>query len=407
MKRSLTRLISESLLLPDDALVYDISRRLADLFPEKHVLETDEYSFDLARYAQSGKCSLHVLDDTHAQVLASWEGREKQILMIARNAFYEVLWRGRRLHVLTVTYGRFDSEHHYILADRADDAREFFAAVCAWDDEVTGEILVWDGDCWMRDSRLISDIERASLDHLVLPGDLRDQLAADFEGFFSAHDLYREMGVAWKRGILLLGPPGNGKTHLIKAMIQRLSRPCLYVRSFKSSDATAQASIAAVFRKARQVAPCLVVLEDLDSLVDDDNRSFFLNEMDGFAENEGILTVATTNHPEKLDPALLERPSRFDRKITFTLPAEPERRRFLAMANERREPAAQVTEAELDELASLTKGFSFAYLKELGLSGLMAWMRNPVPGGMGDAMRGQVEILRQQIRPPKTAKKGK
>ena len=73
-----------------------------------------------------------------------------------------------------------------------------------------------------------------------------------------------------------------------------------------------------MFRGARERGPCLLCLEDVDALVTDDLRSTFLNELDGLDEEyRGVLTVATTNHPEKLDPALLQRPSRFDYRIEF------------------------------------------------------------------------------------------
>ena len=72
--------------------------------------------------------------------------------------------------------------------------------------------------------------------------------------------------------------------------------------------------MADVFDKAREMAPCLLVLEDLDSLINDRNRSFFLNQLDGIEGNDGLLVLTTTNHPERLDPALSDRPSRFDRK---------------------------------------------------------------------------------------------
>jgi SpoVK/Ycf46/Vps4 family AAA+-type ATPase len=69
-------------------------------------------------------------------------------------------------------------------------------------------------------------------------------------------------------------------------------------------------------------------MEDIDSMVTDKIRSLFLNELDGFATNVGVVVLATTNHPERLDPAILDRPSRFDRKYYFELPAEAERRAY-------------------------------------------------------------------------------
>lgn len=87
----------------------------------------------------------------------------------------------------------------------------------------------------------------------------------------------------------------------------------LYVKSFQSYMGE-EGSMAAVFDKARQMAPCVVVLEDLDSLINNQNRSFFLNQLDGLEGNDGLLVIASTNHFDRLDPALKGRPSRFDRK---------------------------------------------------------------------------------------------
>jgi SpoVK/Ycf46/Vps4 family AAA+-type ATPase len=73
-------------------------------------------------------------------------------------------------------------------------------------------------------------------------------------------------------------------------------------------------AIAEVFEKARRESPCVIILEDLDSLINDQNRSFFLNEFDGLEGNDGLLLVGSTNHLDRLDPGLSTRPSRFDRK---------------------------------------------------------------------------------------------
>lgn len=77
---------------------------------------------------------------------------------------------------------------------------------------------------------------------------------------------------------------------------------------------TEEQSMQDVFDKARELAPCVMILEDLDSLITDSNRSFFLNQMDGIEGNDGLLLISTTNHFDRLDPGLSSRPSRFDRK---------------------------------------------------------------------------------------------
>jgi transitional endoplasmic reticulum ATPase len=76
-----------------------------------------------------------------------------------------------------------------------------------------------------------------------------------------------------------------------------------------------EGSMAAVFSKARELSPCVMILEDLDSLINNQNRSFFLNQLDGLEGNDGLLIIGTTNHFDPLDPGLSTRPSRFDRKL--------------------------------------------------------------------------------------------
>jgi AAA+ superfamily predicted ATPase len=202
--------------------------------------------------------------------------------------------------------------------------------------------------------------------------------------------------VPWKRGILFVGPAGNGKTHAVKALVNALGQPCLYVKSFHTQMPD-EYSIRAVFERARASAPCILVLEDLDSLVTPTNRSFFLNELDGFAGNAGILTLATTNHPERLDPAIIDRPSRFDRKYPFDLPAVEERRVYIAQWNASLQPALRLSEAAAAQIAEQTEGFSFAYLKELFLSAMMRWIATAQPGTMEQAMGEQVGVLREQM----------
>ena len=120
--------------------------------------------------------------------------------------------------------------------------------------------------------------------------------------------------------------------------------------------------------------------------------------MDGFASNAGILTIATTNHPGQLDPAILDRPSRFDRKYHFGLPARPERLAYVEGWNRSLEPEARLTPEGESLAADRTEGFSFAYLKELFLSSLMAWVASPDRVGMDAILLEQVDSLRDQMK---------
>ena len=196
---------------------------------------------------------------------------------------------------------------------------------------------------------------------------------------------------------MLLGPPGNGKTHAIKAIVNSLHKPCLYVKSFQVEQQSEHDAIRNVFARARKSSPCLLILEDLDSLITDSNRSFFLNELDGFAENTGLVVLATTNHPEKLDTAILDRPSRFDRKYHFDLPAATERSAFLTLWAGRLEVSMQPSNDGISEAVNRTEGFSFAYLKELGLSAMMCWIDRSESANMDEILAEQAEGLRTQM----------
>lgn len=258
-------------------------------------------------------------------------------------------------------------------------------------------MLVFAGGSWRKDADLYRDLKGTGFDNLILAGDLKDQIRSDLRGFFESRTTYEEYGVPWKRGVLFIGPPGNGKTHAVKALINSLRQPCLYVKSFDSQYSTPHDNIRAVFKRARETTPCFLVLEDLDSLVNDENRSYFLNELDGFAANTGIVTLATTNHPDRLDPAILERPSRFDRKYHFELPEPAERAAYLELWNKRLRDPMKLDADGLNQLVGMTEGFSFAYLKELVLSSIMRWIEEAVPGSMPAVCAAQVDTLREQM----------
>jgi SpoVK/Ycf46/Vps4 family AAA+-type ATPase len=263
--------------------------------------------------------------------------------------------------------------------------------------ELRGEVLVFENGSWSKDEDLFAAIQGATFDTLILKGHLKDEIHDDVHRFFAAQATYEEYGIPWKRGILLVGPPGNGKTLTVKALVNSVLVPCLYVKNFRAPHGVDEINIRSVFDRARRMAPCVLVLEDLDAQLTPQNRSFFLNELDGFALNRGILTLATTNHPERLDPAILDRPSRFDRKYPFEVPEQPERLAYLALWNATLKPALRLSEEGIGVIADQTEGFSFAYLKELGLSSMMAWIASAERSPMDEVMAAQVVTLREQM----------
>lgn len=148
--------------------------------------------------------------------------------------------------------------------------------------------------------------------------------------------------------------------------------PTLYVRTL-SSYAGPEYALREIFDRARQQAPCLLVFEDLDSIVTDAVRSYFLNEVDGLKNNDGILMIGSTNHLERLDPGISKRPSRFDRKYLFPDPDLKERVAYCAFWRQKLDSNDDIEFPEKMEraIAGITKGFSFAYIQEAFVTALL------------------------------------
>ena len=398
--------IRDALYRPNDYIAYHVGRELMELHPGKTILEGRNWYFDLDAFTRAEKCSVIEQKSVFHQVRLEWEGSGQKLKDRIQNAWLNVLWKGQLLDVVLLTYteDRCRWRHHWIVADERTVAEEFFDAVCAWGYEVRGEILVFNDGYFQKDKQLFESIKTSTFDNLVLPATLKQQIQNDFQQFLDSRDVYEQYKIPWKRGAIFIGPPGNGKTHTLKALINQLEQPCLYVRSFKSDDETEQENIEEVFQRARMTTPSIVVLEDLDSMIDNKNRSFFLNELDGFQSNTGVIVLATTNHPQKLDPSILDRPSRFDRKYYFQLPAEAERLAYIEKWNEELQPELRVSEVGAWRVVRETEGFSFAYLKELFVAAMVQWISSGGNGSMDDVIIAQTELLRSQMKSKKKKK---
>ncbi|MCW5316805.1 AAA family ATPase [Nostoc sp. KVJ3] len=393
------QLITKSLSLSNNAISYYVSQELAAIYPKKVLLESNDSSFNLEKYAEANLCKIQYDAHIHNQILTGWNGMENEIYKHTENASFEVSWQGYQFDILLMSWqeGYCKTRYSWILAESTEVAEKFFAAVCDWNSEIRDEVLVFEDGYWDKNPDLFQSIKSANFDNLILHSNLKQDIQDDLINFFASRETYTDYSVPWKRGILFIGSPGNGKTHTVKALINQMQQPCLYVKSFKSEYATDSENIRQVFKQARQSAPCILVLEDIDSLLNDDNRSFFLNELDGFASNQGIVTIATTNHPDRLDSAISDRPSRFDRKYHFELPAIPEREAYITLWNDQLKTAMRLSEEAVSQIVALTEGFSFAYLKELFLSSMIGWIGTMETGTLEKIMISQVVILRQQM----------
>ncbi|EGN99556.1 hypothetical protein SERLA73DRAFT_52154 [Serpula lacrymans var. lacrymans S7.3] len=356
---------------------------LKDVFPNsQHVAHVGRGDLLLAAYLKSVAIHVEVAHDEPTHSFFEWDvlgqGLNSQIYCGAIKFTYN----GTDFTVYKVTFTKDRTIWQFFdfVFNAADDGagRALLRAVYMWAGSLKDEIWVFQNGGWEKNAPLYQSIQLSNWENIVLENSFREGLRRDTKTFFANKEIYDSLDIAWKRGILLLGPPGNGKTETIKALLSESQQTTLYVKSFTAGFVRPENSIRAIFGHARRHSPCILVLEDLDTMITPQVRSYFLNEMDGLALNNGILTIATTNHPEDIDDAIINRPSRFDVKYTFDLPNATLRRDFalkwLSKIRARQESGVAKDsiltndEEVARKVSEKTEGWSFAFLKELYVS---------------------------------------
>lgn len=190
-------------------------------------------------------------------------------------------------------------------------------------------------------------------------------------------DKYREIGASMPKGILLVGPPGTGKTMLAKAVAGEANVPFFsmsgseFVEMFVGMGAS---KVRDLFKQAKEKAPCIVFIDEIDAIGQkrntggmggNDERERTLNqlltEMDGFEGNSGVIILAATNRPESLDPALT-RPGRFDRRVPVELPDLKGREEILKVHAKKIKVSKEV---DFEKIARMASGASGAELANI------------------------------------------
>ena len=242
--------------------------------------------------------------------------------------------------------------------------------------------------------------------------EVKQQLREAVEWPLKYPEAYEKLGISPPKGILLYGPPGCGKTLLAKAVATESEANFVSIKGpeiFSKWVGESERAIRELFRKARQVAPAVVFIDEIDaiapmrglsigdSMVTERVVSQLLTELDGLERLEGVVVIGATNRPDILDPALL-RPGRFDR-IIYVPPPDKQARLEILKIHTRKMPLAE--DVNLEELAELTEGYTGADLevlvREAGLIALREAIKNGVP--VDKVCRIHFEKAREKVKP--------
>jgi len=204
-----------------------------------------------------------------------------------------------------------------------------------------------------------------------LPSAEIKSILEDIEFFWERQDIYRDYNFVHKRGILLYGEPGCGKSGIIQLCVKHIiEKKNGIVLNIKDEDGVGYFSeFIPTFRKIEPSRPIIVILEDIDSLAGEDvySTTKLLNILDGIKQIENVVYIATTNYPEKLQERITNRPSRFDRRYQVEMPSIEIRKAYL----ESKLTSTDLEKIDLDQWLEITDGMSLAHLKELVISAIV------------------------------------
>lgn len=203
-------------------------------------------------------------------------------------------------------------------------------------------------------------------EHLILPAATRRLIDRNVLTFAAQREKLRALGQSTKKGILLHGLPGTGKTHTIRYLASNLPGHTTLIVTAEQAGLLAE-----YFTLARLLQPAMLVIEDVDlvarnreqmgSACEEVLLNRILNEMDGLAEDADLFFVLTTNRPEQIEPALASRPGRIDQAIEIPLPDAEGRKRLVLLYAAGLELSHELTV----EAVKRTQGVSAAFIKEL------------------------------------------
>ena len=213
------------------------------------------------------------------------------------------------------------------------------------------------------------DRDKSIEDLIAWDEEVKQLLWKDIVMFQQAMPALLERGIPNSRGIILAGPPGTGKTMMAKWLAAHSEITCILISAEMIGG---RHDIKRCYEIARKLSPSLLIIEDIDTAGALDRRAAdhpllgeFLQAMDGVVPNHGVITLATTNHSDKIDPAIADRPGRFDRIIEVGLPRKNQRYHILKQLLEKMDLDDTVDSSAINSLAKASDGLTGAWLREL------------------------------------------
>jgi len=208
-----------------------------------------------------------------------------------------------------------------------------------------------------------------------------ERVLKEIETFWDKEQIFTEFNITYKRGIILWGPPGGGKTCTVNLIMKdvvdrdgvviKFTNPGLFIEGMR------------VLREIQLSTPIVVLMEDIDSIIEHYEESPVLNILDGVESVQKVVFLATTNYPEMLGPRIINRPSRFDKRFKIPYPNEESRMIYFTHLCGHKNP--EQLKVNLKRWVKDTDDFSIAHLKELFVAVVI----------LGDEYDEALENLRQ------------
>jgi len=216
----------------------------------------------------------------------------------------------------------------------------------------------------VRGETFFSSIQDMSDEILRFGSDSKiEEAVSEIANFWKKKDFFNNHGFPFRRGILLYGPPGSGKSCAIKMIVQDLVK--MGGIAISMSDVEAFESGMRTFRQIQPETPVVAIMEDIDDMLYEWETEI-LNMMDGVGGFDNIVFLATTNYLKNVPPRIRNRPSRFDRRIKIAYPAADVRKEyFIHLASQ-----AGVGHEYIEKFTEFSEGLSFAHMKEFFISSM-------------------------------------